>query len=554
MNNVILLTKILLKNGSGSFGSGNGKKSNRIKVMFIIAFAVCLPLIITIVEVVSSIFGVLKGINQQGLIIALALPITVMIIFLFGVSYTINTFYFSTDIEILLPMPLKQSEILLAKFLTVLVYEYITEGVVLIPVFLIYGFRNQEFILFYLFSMVIFLLLPVIPLTAASIMDMIIMRFTNIAKNKDLFRIAGGILAMFIALGANVFFQRFTATLNSSDIAELLSKGNNSLIGAMGSLFPSTKTAVYALINSSSGKGILYLLIFVSITLAAVIIFIFLGNMLYFKGVIGISETSSKRRTIGSIELVKILKERPAVYSYMIKELKLLYRSPVYFINCVLMNFLWSVFLLIPFFAHPKMYNDTSGFINNIQGKGADPMIVAAGFVISVFITSSNMITSTAISREGRNIIFMKYIPVSYEKQLLGKVLSGVAMGLIGIIFFVPVGIFFIKIRLSIILLALLTGIFGVVFSALCGIIIDVSFPKLNWDTEQKAVKQNLNGTILIFGSMGLGALVIILTQISNLNIMFLSIALMFTFGIINCILYSMLKGYCVKKLNQIDI
>lgn len=554
MNNVFLLTRILLKNGSGSFSTGNGKKLNRYRVVFIIAALVCVPLIITIVEAVSSLFDVLKVINQQGLIMALALPITVMIIFFFGVSYTINTFYFSTDIEILLPMPLKQSEILLAKFSTVLIYEYITEGVILIPVFLVYGLRNQEHIFFYLFSLIIFLLLPVIPLTAASIIDMIIMRFTNIAKNKDLFRIVGGTFAMFIALGINVYFQRFTSTFKSSDIAALLSEGNNSLLGAMSSLFPSTKTAVYAIVNSSNGKGLSYLFLFLFITLAAIGLFVFLGNMLYFKGVIGISETSSKRKAIDSIELLKLSKQRPEAYSCMIKELKLLFRSPVYFINCILMNFLWPLFLLIPFFAQPSMQNGASGLISNIQGKGAEPMIVAGGFVIAVFITSSNMITSTAISREGKNIIFMKYIPVSLEKQVLGKVMSGMAMGMVGIILFVPIGLFFIKIRIAVILLALVTGVFGVGFSALCGIIIDVTAPKLNWDTEQKAVKQNLNGTILIFGSMGLGALVIILTQILNLDIKFISIALMFIFGIINCILYSLLKGYCVKRLNKIDI
>ena len=75
----------------------------------------------------------------------------------------------------------------MAKFLTVVVYEYLTELIMLFPILMVYGVKNGEGIGFYLMSAVVFLLVPVVPLIMASIIVMIIMRFTNIGRHKDLF-------------------------------------------------------------------------------------------------------------------------------------------------------------------------------------------------------------------------------------------------------------------------------------------------------------------------------------------------------------------------------
>ena len=247
MNKTLILTRILLKNGSDSIKNGNKRKLNRYTLIFIIILVSCIPLILGIIKLVSILFDTLKSINQQGVIIAISLPVVVIIIFFFGIAYIINTFYFSTDIENLLPLPLKSTEILGAKFATVLVYEYITEAVILIPVFSVYGIKNSETLIFYLYSIIIFLILPIIPLVAASIIDMIIMRFTNLAKNKDVFRILGGIFAMSIAIFINIFAQRFVTDItNQAKLMEILNQGNNSLISVTSSFFPSTRTAIYS--------------------------------------------------------------------------------------------------------------------------------------------------------------------------------------------------------------------------------------------------------------------------------------------------------------------
>ena len=553
MNKTLILTKILLKNGSGSIKNASKKKLNRATLIVLIIVLACVPLILTIINLVSTLFDVMKSINQQGVIIALALPAVVIIIFLFGIAYIINTFYFSTDIENLLPLPLKSTEILGAKFATVLVYEYITEAVILIPVFSVYAIKNSETFLFYLYSIFVLLILPIIPLVAASVIDMIIMRFTNIAKNKDAFRIFGGIFAMFIAISINIFVQRFAVKLaDQSMVMELLSQGNNSLISITSSLFPSTEYAVYGLVNSNTINGLYKLLIFTFITVAAYFLFIALGKLLYFEGVVGVSETASKRRSLTNKEIGKSTKMNTIIYSYALKELKLLMRTPVYFINCIMMSFLWPVFLVIPMLAKPKSAGNFDRLIPYVQ-VSSSTIIIAVALACGIFITASNMITSTAISREGKNLFFMKYIPVDYRKQILGKVISGAVMGFVGMLMLAPVAFIFLKIKPYIVVFSILISIFGILFSALFGILLDIIMPKLNWDTEQKAVKQNFNGTISFLASFALGGLLIFLSIKLPFSSMIVSPIFIFIFVLLDWILYKLVMDYGAKRIESID-
>jgi ABC-2 type transport system permease protein len=556
MNKTLELTKVLLKNGSSSVKAGTKNNINRNKkiLISIVVIAAFVPMIMGIGEFAAYLFDGLSMVGQQGLILAIALTATSFIIFFFGIAYIINTFYYSMDIENLLHLPLKSTEILGAKFATVLVYEYLTEAVILVPVLAVYGFKNGESALFYLSSMVILLLLPVIPLVAAAVLNMVIMRFTNLAKNKDLFRNVGGVLAILLALGLNLYIQRFAAnTADPAKVMELINEGNNSMVQLISSFFPSTKLAVNSLVSNDASK-MLYLLMFAAATAAAYAVFLVLGNLLYFKGVIGVSETSSRRKALSVKELGKGTRASHVAYSYTIKELRLLFRTPVYFLNCILMNFLWPLFLMLPLAAQPAgSGDDISALLPYIQKPGSESVIVMVFFAMGIFITASNIISSTAISREGRNLFFMKYIPVEYKKQLLAKALSGAVMGAVGILMMVPVALFIFKIKAYVVAIGLAVSIPGILFSAILGLLIDVAMPKLNWDTEQKAVKQNLNGLIAIFGSMGLSALIIFLGVKLQLGLIVSSMLLPVVFCVIDIGLYRILISYGTKRLEAMN-
>ena len=69
---------------------------------------------------------------------------------------------------------------------------------------------------------------------------------------------------------------------------------------------------------------------------AYIAVFLLVARFLYFRGVSGMTDTASKRREIGQKEGLKIIRKRNTKVTYILKEFRILMRTPVYFLNCVL--------------------------------------------------------------------------------------------------------------------------------------------------------------------------------------------------------------------------
>jgi ABC-2 type transport system permease protein len=531
-----------------------GRKQIKGILLSILIIVAMIPTMFGIATMIYVGYGMLSQLQQEGLVLGISLSMVSMATFFFSIFYVMSVFYFSKDIESLLPLPLRPSEILAAKFTVTLIYEYVTEAILLLPALIGYGVAGKLAVSYYVYSAVVFLTLPIMPLVYASILSMVIMRFTNIAKNKDRFKVVGGVIAMFAAIGVNIYIQKLTgSSLTPQELEQILAQGNNSLANIVTGVFFNNRFAVTALINSSVLKGFVNIVIYILIAALSVVLFLNLGESLYFKGVIGLSQTASKRMIYSDRDLSKSVKERSALMAYTIKELKLLIRTPVYFMNCVLLNFLWPVFLMIPFFAQPdemSQLRELSVYLGTGREGG---IFLAVAFAISTFLTATNGITSSAISREGSNIYVCKYLPVGYKTQIMAKVLSGISMGVVAVFMMVISAVIIIRPPFYLILLTVLIGLLGVVFSSFTGILIDLNFPKLVWDNEQKAVKQNFNVVInLLLGIVASCIPVFVVIALKfTLWMAFLSLAVLF--GVLDALLYVILSTTGVRLLSKIE-
>lgn len=556
MSRVIALTKVLLKTSGDLFGSKKDKKGSKVKnALLKMVLIVCfLPLAIMLGAFVSELYDVLSLIEQQGIILSLGFVSVSLIVFFFGIFYVMGTFYFSMDIDNLLPLPFKASEVLGAKFVIVLIYEYITELLFLLPVIIVYGIKSSVGVLYYIYSVFIYAALPVIPLVLASIIVMVIMRFTSFTKNKDRFKVIGGSLAIFLSLGLNVLIQKSSrAALNPEQMQKMFMEGNNSLINIISKMFPSTKIASIAILQSSNMTGIINMLIFIGISLLAIGIFLVLGEGLYLKGVVGISETTSNRKALSKEQLNKEIVENSLLKTYFMKEMRALFRTPAYFMNCVFVNFLWPLFLLIPFLASREGLSDLKELGKMIDNPKIAAIVVAAGFALIVFVTSNNAIASTAISREGKNFFINKYLPISYEKQIIAKLLSAFSMGIVSMASLLLVAVILFKPPIIILFLITVLGLFGILFSNLVGIFVDITRPKLDWDNEQKAVKQNMNVLINGLPCIALAALTVFIVFKAKLELIAAVALIIGVFGTIDFILYKMLMTKGKKMYSSIN-
>ena len=100
-------------------------------------------------------------------------------------------------------------------------------------------------------------------------------------------------------------------------------------------------------------------------------------------------------------------------------------------------------------------------------------------------------------SREGENKYHMLLYPVSMTTQLYAKFLSGIiisSIAVLPIIILIIVGnTLYFELEIIWVVYSVLSALIMMIFINLFGLVVDVYHPKLVWENEQAAVKQNIN-------------------------------------------------------------
>lgn len=512
MKNIFLLVLAMLKgNGLADLGGDRDNKSinkngkikkklfNNKSSIIMLTFAGLYLGGISVLYV-SSGYDFLKPIGLESLILGIAVSMIAFLSFFFGLFYVMSVFYFSSDIDKLLPLPVTPGQLLLSKFIVTLAYEYLVILVALTPAMITYGVLNSNGFLYYLYMIITVLFLPIIPLVIASIVIMIIMRFSKSARNKDRFTLVASLIAILGGVALSFGMQKVLANVESVDFANILSQSIGKMTQIASNAFPGTFFVNYAMAKPYGWDSAGMMLLFILLTVVFVLALYLLGNLLYFKGVIGISASSSKRRILTKEEFNDSTGTGNVFLTYMKKDLKVLFRTPIFFMNNVLSIFIMPFLIIFPLFFSDSSDGFSLAAIKEIVNKSmfegemklASYMLVGLfGFI--AFVCGTNGITESAISREGNCAYFMKIIPMSYKMQIWAKIMVGVFLSLIGAILITIVFLVIIMPPWWFALLCLLVFPGAILFPNITGIIFDLYMPKIKWDNEQKAVKQNMN-------------------------------------------------------------
>ncbi len=440
-----------------------------------------------------------NAVYQQGasagkpeLVLTEAFMAAQLLTFFFGIFYIIGTFYFSKDITILVPLPLKPYHIIGSKFIVVMVNELITVTPILIPAIIIYGAGTGQGILYWLGSLLLLLATPAIPLIIAALFDMLLMRFVNVSRNKDLFVVVGGIVGLFFAFGVNFMMQGMPDNMSQADMNALIAS-KTGFIEQMGKSFPPSIWATLAL----SLKGIEafgYFLLFMAVSVGLFILLLQLGNLVFYKSVLaGQESTGKKKKTTREERAALYSKGNSALKALFKKECKLLFKTPVFLLNGMAGAFAGPIIGLMPVIGKNSGTKDLLNILNN----PANVMPLALGALgLVIFATGMNMVASTAISREGQTFWISKVIPVAPETQIKSKLLLSLLTS--SIVVFVTGIIVSIVLKMAIyrILVVLILGVLGSVPMIIYNMMIDLSRPKLGWTNPQEAIKSNLNGIL----------------------------------------------------------
>ncbi len=547
MRKFLTLLQVQLKSGAISATDGTTKQWKKI-LLYVFLFVCFLPTLGMLWAAFYYGFDYLQAIDQSGYLMNIGFMITCFVIFLFSVFAIPSIYYFSKDIDHLLVLPIRPEIILGSKLAVCVIFEYMFAAAVLIPMYISFVMKLGFSIVSLLCFIVIFFTVPIYPLVISSILTMIVMRFVPFFNNRDRFNLIGGVVVVVFALGLSFWMQ----TLQNDDINGLLMallEGNNSLMRISTIIFPSIPFAAMACFYGD----LLQLLIFLAITAASLIVFLLCGKLLYVKGAIGSSETSRSRRRFDA-KLLHASTRHSAFRSYLGKEFKLLFRTPVYFTNCVLSAFIMPIILIVAVITSLDGV-DLSAFltpqlISSIPNLWAYVLIVS--FLAGSFMGGINMISATAISREGSNASFMKYIPVPLTTQIAAKTACGIILSAIGTWMLIIPAHIVIEYPIYLDVIFVIGSFISIVMINLFSILIDMLRPKLVWEQETAAVKQNMNGFISMLMSFMLAAVLFGLLYVGWSHVVWIAVGILFVQIILTIFLCQTVKKANTRLLNKI--
>lgn len=508
INRIIELTKVFLKS-SFSFSNIQSAKINirgilKWVIIFILAFIGLLS---------YKILDLLRDINQYAIFLSILFLLLAFLVIFQTILVCINLFYNSKDMEYILPLPLKPIELLISKFNVLLITIYATELLFVAFPLLIYGVVTQAAIRYYLYIIILLIIFPILPALLGCIVIMLFMRLAKYFKNVSRFQNIITILSTILILVVNFMSVKNTNMQNTvitDEIALQKILEANVISENIGKYFLTIQPSISALTNTNFWISLLDMLKVILITAISYFIFLYLGKSIYLKGILANLnkvKVSKKRKKIK----LKDYKKHKLCFTYIKKEIELIIRNPIFFAQCVLPTF--YIPILCIFFGF-VIYQSISGALGGVFNWDAlsliniDLSIVCIIVGIGQIMNFMSITAVTAFSRDGKQAKIVKYLPVSFYKQFIYKMVPALIFDMIPSIIVTGLAYLILPdLTIEIALITLFISILLNIIRIYLLQILDLTRPKLNWDAEYMVVRQNSN----IMISIGLLGIIILL-------------------------------------------
>lgn len=491
----------------------------------------------------------------------LAIMLHIIAIFsaVFGFNVIMSVFYFSSDLDYLLPLPISPMKIVGAKLTATMLSENVMECILIFSAltgFLIgYAPISGVNIIGIISAIIGIITFPVVPICYCAVICLIVMYFSKFLKNKD--RVskitAFSSIAILLVL---VICLNLTNGFDTDLFVEQLFNDNIPLLNVLDKIFFNVP-----LLTSAVSGNILSLLLYVSVNAVSIGIVLLLASKLYFKAVISLNggQGSAGKDVASAADYDKKIKESSHLMTYLKKEFLILFRTPAYLTNCVGINLIWPIFIYL-FVILQKQNNILGGYIDKLKLGDSSAVLNVSLLVfgVSVILTSLNCLSSSAITREGRHFEVMRYMPVDLMTQINSKALVSIIISGAGLVVYIVTAFIIFGIPASITVYCVMLSILSVIFTTYLGIYIDTMNPKLVWEDEVNALRGNYH----VFFNMGLEliitalacALMRFLFWMNFLPVAVLQSLLLIAAALMTVGFYSLCKNKGVQNLLKIEM
>ena len=532
------------------------KKDRWLVPLFGFAALAVLPSIYGLILLIQNIYLALKPLGQERALLTLGIMAGQLFILLFGLYYVISAFYFSRDLEFLIPLPLKPFEVMASKFAVIMINEYLTVMVIVLPVLIGYGVLARGGLSYWTNGLLVYLFLPVIPLAVVSILVVALMRVINISRKKDALILAGSVLLIAVSIGLQFLLGRSRhGELNGQAMTSFFTSPD-SLLNQVGSRFPPSIWATKAIAGGFSASGLLNLALFIGTSLLLFAAILVLSEKLFYRGLVGLGEVSGRRRSLSRAQMSqRVSSGRHPVRAIFAREWRIMNRTPIFLLNGTLVVLI--VPILFVMMATTGGGRGDAGSILKIMTSAQPLFVILASAGFMVVCGSLNGTSSSTFSREGVQFWISRVIPVAPRDQVAAKFLHSYLVSILGTVTASAVAVAVLHIKVAHLAAAAgLSLVAGVLLTAI-GMIIDLARPLLDWTNPQKAIKQNLNVLLAMCADIGIltvlffGIRFMIRAGLSNGGVL---AALYVVLAALSGLSYAALVKFAGKRYREIEV
>jgi ABC-2 type transport system permease protein len=532
------------------------KKDRWYVPLFGLAALGILPTLYGYVLLIRSLYGFLQPIGQERVLLTYGILLGQFLVLLFGFYYVIAAFYFSRDLEMLVPLPFRPVEVMLSKFAVILVNEYLTMMPLVLPVLITYGILSKARPSYWAGAVAVYALLPVIPLAIVSILVVGMMRLVNLSRKKDVMIVIGSVILIVAAMALQFTIGRSVGRRMGPEGIAGFFASPNSLLSRIGAGFPPSVWATKALAEVGTPSGWTSLCVFAAVSLLLFWGILIAADKLFYRGLIGIGEVSGRKRLLSRTEMSRrVSSGRRPIRAIFEREWRIMNRTPIFLLNGVLT----AVIIPLVFVVMAKMGSgggDATALLRFLTSSPSVYVILgAAGFM--VVSGCLNGTASSAFSREGGQFWMSKVIPVTPREQVLAKFAHSYLIALLGFAAAASVLVFVMRVGGAACLVAALLALTAGIALTAAGMIIDLARPLLDWINPMKAIKQNLNVLIAFFADMGILAVVWGITTLlvkAGVGGASLIAAVFAVLAVISALCFRFLLVFADKRYREIEV
>ena len=425
-----------------------------------------------------NIAEVLFPLKLTYVMLSMFLFMVTILTFMEGIYKSQNVLFDVKDNDLLFSLPISKKTILFVRIIKLILFDYLYSLMFILPAFVIYIYFEKPGINFYIISLIMTFLIPIIPTVLSCFVGYIIRLISNKFKMKKTVQT----LLTFL-----IFIAIFMVSSNMNKILLNIASSATSINDILKKVY--YPIGIY--ISLIDKFNLILFIKLLLINFISLFILIIICNKYYF-----IIIYDSKNRSIGLKKLnSNSIKVRRPITSLVVKELKRYFSSTVYMFNTFFGILLFLFLTIILCF---KGEDELILVLSNL-GITSNLSLNILYYIMLLFSLMFTSITSSSISLEGKSINITKSLPIECNLIFNSKIILCYIVEFPFI--WLSIIIFELCFKFSFIyfLELIILSVLSIFISSVVGLIINLKYPKLDASNDTEVVKQSMSSMISLF-------------------------------------------------------